>query len=1721
MNLKSLSYLLLLPLHLLGQFGNDWINYNQEYFQLPVYQTGVYRISYDEIKALGVNINSIDPRNIQVFGREAQQPLYIFGESDGSLNQGDFIEFYAEKNDGWLDSLLYEEPSKMGNAHFSLFNDTIYYYLTFASTPGQRMTQGNSDNVEDFNPIPYLWVKEIKPFHEYYQQGVLADGLSSSKYSSGEGWCSRDYSISSVHRFGAFDVSKAYIGSNQPLATMKIRVSGGSDPPYSPALGGNHHAQLLINAVGAKDTIFKGYDIVELAASFGPPFDYQNTGICYGKAVQLNDLGLITDKQHLHFVTLDYPRKPDLDGDSELQFYLEASAVNATRVDVQDFSGSEPILYNVVGHRITGKATSNVLSFLVPTTLDQTTNCFLFDAAKAKSFDRIHPVNGNGKFIDFSQQQVDSAYLIITHEKLLSSSAEYANYRSSPEGGQHNTLTVNIEQLYHQFGGGIPKNELAIQRFANYTLNKWSRPPQYLFLIGKGIRSATESNNGTWHGTRLDTSAYENSLVPSFGYPPSDYMLSSGLLDQKSLTPLIATGRLAAQTNEQVRDYLDKIKTYEINQISTIPYNIADKLWQKTILHFGGGANQNEQERFESYLEEFETIAADTSFGAMVHTYLKTSSAPFDPIDFNQINKHLQDGVSIITLFGHASLSGFDQNLDVPSNWKNEGKYPFVIGNGCYSGNIFENSDLSLSEDFVILPKGGAIGFLANVKLGYELPLYQFTSRFYQQFSSKSYGESIGKNIRNTIESITTPYQNSQVPVELESTLLGMILHGDPALKINSHSRPEYVLESSTIFIKPQNITLDADSITVGIVPHNLGRATNNTIPLEVIRTKPSGEETTIAKSVSKLLNHDTLYVKIPADHTGSRGVNKITAKIDIPSAVPEQQDEFFNNQTTKSFVVNGIGFSPIYPYNFAIIGHDSVQLKISTLNPFQDSNTYVFQIDSTDKFNSPMLREQVVVGGGGVVSTSQNKWMNASNQLPDPLTLEDSTVYFWRVSIDSNAKNWEERSFHYIPGKWGWSQAHFQQFKQNSFIRAKHNANIGKFELSSDVYKISAFTNSHPWNHGSSGEIKWLIGSDLQDYGTSTGKAPAIMIAVVDPVSLEGWQTGLIENVNGIEDTVHLPTEKAMNSLNIWGAGKHRDRPDKYFMYRISNPGDFAALENALKNVIPVGHYVIIYSFNGADYGQWQTTYPQIFDVFQSLGAKDISPSQPADDFILFYQNGNIASFQEKHTGPLSQNINEEISLSADLTGVTTGIMTTPTIGPAKTWNSIHWKQHSADHTDTVQLQILGISQQGAEKVLFDTVFTPNDSLINLDQLVDANVYPQIKCRALMEDQVFGTPAQIKKWQILFTPIPEFALNPQASFYYNGPKIQQGATASLAIAVENISDFDADSILIKYWLENKLVGESIIDYPKQAPLKANGVILDTININTKSLAGHHSLWMEANPIIEVNQSDQPEQYHFNNFGHLKLQVNPDAANPILDVAFDGFRIMNGELVSAKPLITVSLLDENPHLLLNKDSDTTHLTLSIRKPNSFVFQRIPYRGNNGRIIMNWIPASPAENKFSVEYPATFDDDGIYTLKVQGHDKSFNESGDFDYEVDFEVINKSTITHLVNYPNPFSTRTQFVFTLTGSEIPTSIRIQILTVSGKVVREISEKELGPIKIGHNRTEFHWDGRDQFGDRLANGIYLYRVLSQISGKNVEHRQSKADLFFQHSFGKMYLIR
>jgi CARDB len=377
-------------------------------------------------------------------------------------------------------------------------------------------------------------------------------------------------------------------------------------------------------------------------------------------------------------------------------------------------------------------------------------------------------------------------------------------------------------------------------------------------------------------------------------------------------------------------------------------------------------------------------------------------------------------------------------------------------------------------------------------------------------------------------------------------------------------------------------------------------------------------------------------------------------------------------------------------------------------------------------------------------------------------------------------------------------------------------------------------------------------------------------------------------------------------------------------------------------------------------------------------------------------------------------------------------------------------------------------------------------------------------------KDTLQRTSPQLKSWRILYRGLPDLAVNPTITYSFSKDTMAQGDKLNFNVAVENVSEIDADSVTVQWTVRDQANNENTT-VKKMGPLSKNANFNVPVTMNSKDWGGRYNFEFTVNP-----RNIQPELYSFNNYLQKSFVVLKDKKRPLLDVYFDGTRVIPGGIVSPKPLIAVTLVDENTLLRL---TDTSVLSLSLTYPSG-AKKAIPFSDPN----LRFFPASAVnQNKASIEYKPTFTEDGNYQLTVKGKDMSGNAAGDVDYSVSFKVITKSSISNVLNYPNPFSTRTQFVYTLTGESPPQYFSIQIMTISGKVVREITQNDIGMLKIGTHKTDYAWDGHDEYGNQLANGVYLYRVVAKgKDGKTFEGFEGDTtnDLF-KKGIGKLVILR
>jgi len=1620
-------------------YGNEWIKPGLKYYKIAVVSKGIHRVTFTDLSKAGVPVGDINPKYLQLFKNGEEQYIYVSGESDQVFNGNDYFEFYGEPNTGWFDSVFYNNPSELVNPNYSLVNDTSWYFMTWNSIviPNRFQTE-NDINFAAYSPTDYCFREVRQDYTSYYN--TAEEG---SYYSDGEGWVGDIFGIG----------DKIIPTSVQTIATPNyISKSIKSDVSFC-IVGANslsHRLQVLGLGLTV-DTPYTGYKTIKI--------NYQSSNnLTASSVLTAKALSASTDKNAWAWFSIRYTHSMDFENSKSFLFTLPKINGSKYRLDITKFTGdTATVFYDLTSHKRI-KPTNNLGTYqLLLKNEGKSPNCIISSGTDFKSPVTISAISSRnadpGNFAEF--KFLKSSFIIITNKALWSKAKEYADYRKST--GQ-SVVLLDVDEVYNQFGYGINKHPGAIRNFCRYAMKYSSVKPEYLFLIGKSIHTKDYRKN---------PSIYGMCLVPSAGQPVSD-ALFTWRLNGTSYAPAIATGRLAATSLSDVDLYLNKVKEYEKVQPSS---------WMKNILQFSGGKDIGEQTVMKNFVLGYQKIFEDTLFGANIQNFFKNTSQPIGSTQTDIIKQSINSGVSILNFFGHAAATGFDQNIDLPTSYENKGKYPFLIANSCYSGDINNAGVQGISEQWVLIKDKGTIGFLANVDVGYAYFLDIFSKELVNNISYKNYQGSIGKSIVNTIARTETMYNNSSY---MCITSLDMTLHGDPAIKIYGFNRPDLVAYEKNISFTPNLITTEIDSFQVNYTIVNEARAFTDSFKVQIKRTYPNGKITTKMYWIAGVKNKKTLTFNLPIGGLSSAGINKIEITLDPTDTIFELNET--NNTITHTFLINSSEILPVYPYKYAIYPLDTVEFKACSPNPYITSKNAICQLDVSGTFNSAEL----------ITATSQ--YTDGLFTWKFPKKFIANKVYYWRVAIDNGDGNpkWNASSFIYIPGKTGWSQADFYQFNDDDYKYMKWNEPAHDFAFIKTPKRINCSTMgginlSH--DDGSWKYVQFSLDGSLLGW-SSCDNIPAFNVAVFDSLTLVPWKTN-----RGNFGARDCPVCHSAGDVVL-----------DYFAFTSSDASQRNAMISMLKDSVPNGDYILLFTWGTGHFASIDDNFVNFFKTQGSKQIENLRTSGDSKPYIFFIKKGSPETMQE------IVGANERFEMNVDVfANYNKGNINSTLIGPSKHWSS--FKQDiSADNTDINRFTISQINQKNQEHEILTQL---QNNVDTLDKVIDASINPYLRLSLSTNDDANRTPGQLKSWQIYYDETPEGAVSitPKTMFYAD--TVQEGENVKMIISFKNISSQIMDSVLLNYTITNGK--NELIQFitKRLKPLAPNVVLTDSIVFNSSGHTGNNLLTVEFNPFNSLKGTyDQLEQYHFNNIAQKTFYVKKDKRNPLFDVTFDGVHIMNGDIVSAKPTIKINLKDENKYFAID---DTSLIQVYIKSMNDNTERKVSFTSGE----MSFVPGTSANNKATITFSPLFTQEGIYQLRIIGKDKSGNSSGKSDYVTTFEVITKSSISNLINYPNPFSTSTRFIFTLTGSEIPSDLRIQIFTITGKMIKEISMADLGSLHIGRNITPLAWDGTDSFGDKLANGVYLYRVISSINGSEIEHRSSEVDQYFKKGFGKMYLMR
>jgi len=239
------------------------------------------------------------------------------------------------------------------------------------------------------------------------------------------------------------------------------------------------------------------------------------------------------------------------------------------------------------------------------------------------------------------------------------------------------------------------------------------------------------------------------------------------------------------------------------------------------------------------------------------------------------------------------------------------------------------------------------------------------------------------------------------------------------------------------------------------------------------------------------------------------------------------------------------------------------------------------------------------------------------------------------------------------------------------------------------------------------------------------------------------------------------------------------------------------------------------------------------------------------------------------------------------------------------------------------------------------------------------------------------------------------------------------------------------------------------------------------------------------------NILDDKSGYNFDLLvGGINENAEEDNIGPVINLFMNDENFVSGGITNEQPTLLAKLQDDNG---INTASGIGHDIIAIidgDETNPFVLNDY-YQANvddfqNGKL----------------NYPFRDLEPGIHTLTLKAWDV-YNNSA--TAEIEFNVKDKDeelVISNVLNYPNPFIDYTQFWFNHNSSDV-LDVSVQIFTVSGKLVRTLNGQTSGGSKVTSSLSkDIVWDGRDDFGDKIGKGVYVYKlkVRSNSLNKQVE---------------------
>ncbi len=777
------------------------------WYKIGVDNTGVFKMDFNFLKSIGIDVENLNPNKIRVFGAGgAQLPellsnerpdgltenaIYVEGASDGVFNQGDYVLFYGQGPVSWkYEDRLFIKHTK------NIYSDLGYYFVNVDSgVDGKRITQRAA--------VSQTKTKIITTFSDL----KLHEQDLTNYARAGKQWFGEDFSVNNKQ---TFEFNFENIVKTVPVS-IEGRFSARSSNGVTSFDIRYNNASIVVSNVSrsstrdffrtssVKDTLTPVNDLLEIE------LEYDNKGDISAES-RLDYLRLVADRRLIANDTSFRFFNFDSKLDTEI---LEYEIRNSENIDFV-WNVSDP--FNIVN--IKNQEALNSLFRFKEITNGEVTTYFAVNKSNT-----LEPINLGDKTLVENQNLhalENVHYLIITAKSFISEANRIKKYHeehtkiSDLINKNINVTIVDVEEIYNEFGSGSP-DVTAIRDFVKHVYDKGVTEDtklKYLCLFGdasfdyKGLEFKMKSIVPTYSSfnSRSLSTSYNSDDYYAF-LDTDDDTSDNDELDRGAMLDII-TGRVPVKNTQEAKVFVNKLLNYYSKE--------SFGSWKNNITLLGDDGKDKKDEGLIKALESAsDTIEAYNNNYNISKLYtdafkeeITAGGGRYPEIKRKFINA-FNTGSLIINYFGHGNVFALGQEnfLDISDirSIRNTNNLPLFITVTCDFSRFDDPTIVSGGEEMITGQFGSAGSMITTSReifINSGKDLNESLAKFLTEFDGK----------KRTVAEVLRDAKNS---LDIQGEFFTYFF-GDPAMRL---SIPESGIKINNIKKYTKSVTTQKDTL--------------------------------------------------------------------------------------------------------------------------------------------------------------------------------------------------------------------------------------------------------------------------------------------------------------------------------------------------------------------------------------------------------------------------------------------------------------------------------------------------------------------------------------------------------------------------------------------------------------------------------------------------------------------------------------------------------------------------------------------------------------------------------------------------------------------------------------------------------------------------------------------------------------------------------------------